>query len=86
MALFISKSEAAEFIRKGWETDDRFTKNNTFVGYHVYPRAAYLMTVSKRGETPDEVEIKAHDVYALMLLDPKAWPSYLLPLRKDQNK
>ena len=80
MALFISKSEAAEFIRKGWE------KDNTFVGYHVYPRAAYLMTVSKRGETPDEVEIKAHDVYALMLLDPKAWPSYLLPLRKDQNK
>lgn len=86
MALFISKSEAAEFIRKGWETDDTFTKDNTFVGYHVYPRAAYLMTVSKRGETPDEVEIKAHDVYALMLLDPKAWPSYLLPLRKEQNK
>lgn len=86
MALFISKSEAAEFIRKGWETDDRFTRGSTFIGYHVYPRAAYLMTVAERDNSPGEVEIKAHDVYALMLLDPKAWPSYLLPLRKEQNK
>lgn len=87
MALFIKKDSAKEFIDAGWEVDYSHIVGCVCKGFHIYPRAKYLLALPTNcASVAEEVEVTPDDVHALRLLDVGLWNSYLLPLRQEQNK